>query len=140
VSPNVGCQHIPSIRSAVLLALALQLQPVLAVEPGRVPRAAEIASCTADRSDATSAYWSAFTVSCQDLLRFLADATVIPEARWTRGYSHVAGGDRYGYLALADGMRLRWMVRPGGLAWLEWPEGQKTYLVSCCTKPAAASR
>jgi len=139
LSSNVRRHHIPSMRSPVVLAvLAMQLQPVCALEPAHVPGKAEITSCSSEAATSTSDYWRSFTVSCQDLLRFLAEAKVVSAAKWAHEYSHVAGGDRYGNLALADGTRLRWMVRPGGLAWLEWPGGQKTYLVSCCDKPSAA--
>ena len=123
------------MRAPVVFAvLALQLQLVRATEPTQVPRSADIKACSSNAPSSTSDYWKSFTVSCQDFLRFLAVAKVISEAKWHHEYSHVGDGDRFGHLTLVDGTRLRWMVRPGGLAWLEDQQGKKTYLVVCCTK------
>ena len=60
---------------------------------------------------------------------FLAKGKVISASQWRHVYSHAAFGDRTGRLTLRDRTVLRWLVRPGGLAYLEWPDGRKTYLV-----------
>ena len=62
---------------------------------------------------------------------FLAKGKVVSASQWRHVYSHVAFGDRTGRLTLRGRTVLRWLVRPGGLAYLEWPDGRKTYLVRC---------
>ena len=68
------------------------------------------------------------------MLEFLAKGKVVSAAPWRHVYSHVAFGDRTGRLTLRDRTVLRSLVRPGGLAYLEWPDGHKTYLVRCCVE------
>jgi len=60
---------------------------------------------------------------------FLEKGKVISASQWRHVYSHVAFGDRTGRLTLRGRTVLRRLVRPGGLAYLEWPDGRKTYLV-----------
>jgi hypothetical protein len=98
-----------------------------------VPPAAQIGGCEADPVARTSSgAFANLRVSCEDVVDLLAEARVITERQWRHEYSHVAFGDRTGRLTLRNGTVLRWLVRPGGLAFLEWPDGQRTYLVRCC--------
>lgn len=116
-------------------ALAAAVAPTLALsQPGRVPGTGEIKTCIADTAADRGDEWASLAVSCMGLLRALPAAAIVTETQWWHEYSHVSGGQRYGYLVLHDGVRLRWMVKPGGLAWLSWPDGSKVYLVICCTK------
>jgi hypothetical protein len=73
-------------------------------------------------------------VTCSDVTEFLGAADVVSEWQWLHGYGHVAFGDRTGRLILHDRTELRWMIRPGGLGYLEFADGRKVYLVRCCLK------
>ncbi len=68
--------------------------------------------------------FSSLRVSCDDVLEFLAKGKVVSESQWRHEYSHVAFGDRTARLTLRDRTVLQWLVRPGGLACLEWPDGR----------------
>ena len=121
------------MRPFALLALAFHAGSTQSAEGPRLPEAAEVADCTSDPAHGLD-YWKDFVFTCEELRRALPHAKVVPESEWRHEYSHVAGGDRYGHFFLADGIRVRWMARPGGLAWLEWPNGQRLHLVLCCSK------
>ena len=54
----------------------------------------------------------------------------VGEEHWKHGYSHVAFADRTGQVTLKDRRTIRWLVRPGGLACLEFPGGAKMYLAA----------
>jgi len=121
-------------KRLALLALAFYVTSAQSTEGPQLPEAAEVAECTSDPAHGLD-YWKDFVFTCEELRQALTHAKVVPEDKWRHEYSHVAGGDRYGHLLLADGTRVRWMVRPGGLGWLEWPNEQKLHLVLCCNKP-----
>ncbi len=114
--------------------LVLLVSGVAASEPG-VPTVEQIASCRTDPVARTSAgHFSNLSVTCSDVNEFLEAAEVVSEWQWFHGYSHVASGDRTGGLTLRDGTELRWMIRPGGLGYLEFVDGRKVYLARCCSK------
>jgi hypothetical protein len=125
---------------ALLVAVVLLCGRLIAAESG-VPSATQIDRCEADPVAGTSGgAFSRLRVSCDDVLELLAHAKVVSESEWHHEYSHVAFGDRSGRLTLPDGIVLTWLVRPGGLAYLEWPDGRKTYLVRCCVdRPSGAA-
>jgi hypothetical protein len=126
---------LPSIcKPLAVLVLAFHLSSAQSAEGPRLPATAEVTDCTSDPATGSD-YWEDFVFTCEELRQALTHAKVVPESKWRHEYSHVAGGDRYGHLFLADGIRVRWMARPGGLGWLEWPNGQKLHLVLCCSKP-----
>jgi hypothetical protein len=111
---------------------ALAAAPSFAAEP-QIPTDAQIARCSADPVPKTGdRYFANLRVTCDDVRQFLAQAHVVSEWEWQHQYSHVGSGDRTGLLILRDGTTLRWMVRPGGLAYLESSDGHKAYLVRCC--------
>lgn len=56
---------------------------------------------------------------------------VVGGEEWAHGYGHVGGMDRAGWIFLEDGTRLRWMLRPGGLGSLMYPDGGMVYLAGC---------
>lgn len=121
------------------VSLALLVSGVAASEPG-MPTAEQIASCSADPVAATSAdHFANLKVTCSDVTEFLGAADVVSEWQWLHGYSHVAFGDRTGGLTLRDGTELRWMIRPGGLGYLEFVDGRKVYLFRCCPKRSSNS-
>jgi hypothetical protein len=69
-----------------------------------------------------------FKIDKADLVKILRDYQVIPKQDWKHGYSHVGGGDRTGTIFLRDRTRIRYMVRPGGLASLTFLDGRKLFL------------
>jgi hypothetical protein len=100
-----------------------------------VPPATQIDRCEVDPvARPSGGAFSSLRVSCDDVLEFLAKGKVVSASQWRHVYSHVAFGDRTGRLTLRDRTVLRSLVRPGGLAYLEWPDGHKTYLVRCCVE------
>jgi hypothetical protein len=56
---------------------------------------------------------------------------VLPGERWRHNYSHVGGLDQSGWL-IAGGLCYRWTLRPGGLAWVTYPDGTAVHLAGCC--------
>lgn len=64
----------------------------------------------------------------EEMSEFLKTCRTADREHW-KNYSHVAGYDRTGYFILKDGERIKWMIRPTGLATLEFPDGKKMYLV-----------
>jgi hypothetical protein len=95
--------------------------------PLRVPAEKEIEQVTADpvRPDV---HFKDFKVDKANLLKILRDYHVIPKQDWKHGYSHVAGEDRTGTIRLRDGTKIEYMVRPGGLATLAFPDGRQLFL------------
>ena len=75
-----------------------------------------------------SDYFKDFKVTQKDLESVLKDYSQVEEDHWKHGYSHVAFGDRTGHVVLNNGRKIKWMVKPGGLAWLEFPSGKKMFL------------
>jgi hypothetical protein len=57
----------------------------------------------------------------------LSKLTVVPRDKWEH-YSHVAGMDESGWLVLGQDC-FRWTFRPGGLAWVTYPDGSTVYLL-----------
>lgn len=84
-----------------------------------------------------SPYWAEFTVDRKYLEDALSTWHRVPADQWANGYSHVGGGDRSGTISLRDGRRIRWMVRPGGLATLSFPDGAVYYLAKELTSIGA---
>jgi len=95
--------------------------------PLRVPAEKEIEQFTADpvRQDV---HFKDFKIDKADLLKILRDYHMIPKQDWKHGYSHVGGEDRTGTIRLRDGIKIEYMVRPGGLATLAIPDGRKLFL------------
>jgi hypothetical protein len=105
-----------------------------------VPPATQVDRCEVDPvARPSGGAFSSLRVSCDDVLEFLAKGKVVSASQWRHVYSHVAFGDRTGRLTLRDGTVLRWLVRPGGLAHLEWPDGRRTYLVRCCAERSSGT-
>jgi hypothetical protein len=123
------------VRRALYAVAVIVLAGRLIAGELQVPSAAQIANCSVDPVAKTSnGAFSKLSVTCADVSEFLSKAHAVSEWQWLHEYSHVALGDRSGRLTLHDGTALRWMIRPGGLAYLEFADGRKVYLVSCCLK------
>jgi hypothetical protein len=128
-------------ETTYLLAPNLKVEPAAA--PGgkkagaapRIPTEKEITQFAADpiRPDPGN-HFKNFKIDKADLLKILSSYHVIPEQDWRNGYSHVAFGDRTGTITLRDGNKIQYMVRPGGLATLTFPDGQKLFLAAEITK------
>ncbi len=69
-------------------------------------------------------------VEQKDLDVIMTRYHVVHRDRWWNNYSHVSGAERTGRLILKDGRVVSWMVRPGGLATLELPNGEVIYLAN----------
>ncbi len=65
----------------------------------------------------------------QDLRKLLMNYHLVPEYIWKNYYHHVTGMDIEGYIRLKNRERVRWLVRPGGLACVMWENGKVIYLV-----------
>lgn len=72
----------------------------------------------------------------QEIRRTLTSYLVVPGASWAHEYSHVAGLDQTGWLVSGNAPRLRWLIRPGGLAVVVYPDGGAVFLArEVHTKP-----
>lgn len=76
-------------------------------------------------------HFESFRVDSAGLAAILQHWFAVSRQNWEHNYSHVAFGDRTGSARLRSGHTVRWLVRPGGLAFLEYPDGHRIYLVSC---------
>ena len=74
--------------------------------------------------------FSASTLHPIEVRELLMRYVVVPEAEWKNEYSHVAGGDVAGWITLPDERRMIWMLRPGGLGWIVYPDGGTVYLTA----------
>ena len=72
-------------------------------------------------------------VTVEQVRARLAGYFVVPRAHWENGYSHVGGGDESGWL-VAGGRCFLWTVRPAGLAWIIYPDGNTVYLAEEITE------
>ena len=103
---------------------------VPSAEEGR-PDPGDIAAFAADPiAPAPSEHFKAFKITRVDLETILTTYHQVGEEHWKHGYSHVAFADRTGHVTLKDGRTIRWLVRPGGLAWLQFPGGTRLYLAA----------
>ena len=120
----------------VLAAVLAQNSTACPPTPPRVPVEKEIDRVTPDPVHrGPNDYFKDFKIEKSDLLKILRDYDVIPEREWLHNYSHVAFGDRTGTITLRDGTKFKYMVRPGGLATLTFPDGQKLFLACPPLKP-----
>ena len=63
-----------------------------------------------------------------DVLQALQSYYLVPVYEWQHCYSHVGLGDRVGEIVLPNQSRMKWMIRPGGLAAVVDPNGGIVYL------------
>lgn len=69
-----------------------------------------------------------FTVTRADLEKILKNWHQVSPDHWSHGYSHVGFGARTGHIILRDGRKVRWLVKLGGLAYLQFPDRAKLHL------------
>ncbi len=101
----------------------------------RRPSPTDIKEFVADPIPALgSDYFKDFKVTQKYFNSILKGYFEVEEQYWKNGYSHVAFGNRTGHVTLKDGSKIKWMVKPGGLAWLEFPDGKRMFLAAEKTK------
>ncbi|MGD0897321.1 MAG: hypothetical protein ABR915_05755 [Thermoguttaceae bacterium] len=113
-----------------LLGIALAMAIVVASLYGEEvrPSPGDIKEFVADTYSPD--YFKNFKVSQGRLQEVLKQYFEVLEERWQHHYSHVGEGIRTGHVILRDGRKLGWMVKPGGLAWLDFPSGKRMYLAA----------
>lgn len=120
----------PGTGRAATLALAVLLAGGAGAAAQELrPSPADIATFVADPiRPAPSRHFDDFKIARVDLAQILETYYQVTEDEWRHMYSHVAFGDRTGHVVLNDRRTIKWMVRPGGLAVLEFPGGARLYL------------
>jgi hypothetical protein len=114
-----------------LLVVLLVLGAATAARAHDRPSPADIATFVADRIlPAPGDHFEDFRVTRPGLEHILERYHQVDETLWRREYSHVAFADRTGHVVLADGRTIGWLVKPGGLAWLQFPDGRRMYLAA----------
>lgn len=93
-----------------------------------LPKLVDIVEFKSD-SMPRNTYFRDFMVSKKYFENILLSYYQVPEYTWEHAYSHVANEDRTGKIILEDGTEIKWLVRPGGLARLIYPNGQIVFLV-----------
>ena len=69
-----------------------------------------------------------FKIEKRDLEHIITTYYQISEENWRHSYHHIAMSDMTGIIILKDGTEIKWMVRPGGLATLTYPDGHIIFL------------
>jgi hypothetical protein len=64
----------------------------------------------------------------QEVFQALSTYRVISGEDWRHKYHHVAGLDQTGWLVRPDASQLKWLIRPGGLALVVYPDGGTIFL------------
>jgi len=80
-------------------------------------------------------HFASFTVTRVQLAEILDSYREVSGEVWRHRYAHVQGGDRTGTIFLKNGQKLKWLVRPGGLATLTGPDGVTHYLARELPRP-----
>ena len=95
----------------------------------KVPSSEDIVEFSADPvKPQPSNHLKDFKIGRADLMTVL-HYDVVTRDQWAYGYSHVAFGTRTGTIILKDKTKVQWMVSPGGLACLTFPDKRRIYLV-----------
>ena len=74
------------------------------------------------------AHFKDFKIERRDIEDIINTYHQISEEQWRHGYHHIAMNDATGIIILKDGTEVKWMVRPGGLATLAYPDGRIIFL------------
>ena len=123
------------VRIIVVSTLALALARHACAAENFVPAPEEIVSCAVEsRPRPGEGARKPPQATCESLSAFLDGAKVVKKEEWLNNYSHVAMADSEGVLKLRSGSTIRWLLRPGGLGRLVFPDGGELYLVKCCGK------
>jgi hypothetical protein len=120
-------------RAWLAAALLAGQAAALAADAAR-PRAEDIAEVTVDEEGLVmEGNWRILnkaSVSPQEVEAAVRTYHVVTQDAWSHYYSHVARMDSTGLLKLTDGTKIRWMMRPGGLLVLRYPDGRWVYLAA----------
>lgn len=73
-------------------------------------------------------YWSKHDTPVEEIRTILSALSSVEKERWLRDHHHVSGGDEAGWLVFSDGHRVKWVLRPGRLAYLEYDDDTRLYL------------
>ena len=115
-------------------AIALLVTVTTLGAENKVPSFEDVVEFAADPvKKVPSDYFKDFKIAKDDL-RAVLRYDIVSRERWLHDYSHVAFGDRTGTITLKGKTKVRWMVKPGGLAFLTFPDGGSIYLVQGKTK------
>jgi hypothetical protein len=114
------------IRIITLLICCL-LFHIGCAEKSSLPEAEDIAEFKAN-SISELAHFKDFKIERRDLEDIINTYHQISEEHWLHSYHHIAMNDVTGIIILKDGTEINWMVRPGGLATLTYPDGRIIYL------------
>jgi len=68
-------------------------------------------------------------ISHEEVREKLMRYVVVSRQEWDHGFSHVAHSDEGGWVA-TEKECFQWIVRPGGLAWIVYPDGTAVYLAA----------
>lgn len=74
------------------------------------------------------AHYKDFKIERRGLEHIINTYHQISEEHWRHSYHHIAMNDVTGIIILKDGTEIKWMVRPGGLATLTYPDGRLIFL------------
>jgi hypothetical protein len=109
-----------------ILTLLAWILPAIAVGLPSPPRPQDLESFKCEVC--SSSYVDDWHVNRVELEKILTFYNVVTKQCWERNYSHIALNDQIGSIILKDGTKIAWMVRPGGLATLTFPDGGVIYL------------
>ena|SRR6266496_2893067 len=68
-------------------------------------------------------------VALEQVRKILTEYVVVSQEEWETGYAHVGGGDQGGWIVTKEHC-FQWIIRPGGLAWIVYPDGTAVYLAA----------
>lgn len=115
----------------ILIAITLILNSWPCPAQVRVPSFTEVVDFRADPLPSPlTKHFKDFKISREDLQTIMQTYRVVPKERWFRDYHHVAFGDRTGTITLRDHTVIHWLVRPGGLACITFPDKAQIYLAA----------
>ena len=93
----------------------------------QLPQPTDISEFKSDPIPART-HFRDFAVDQKKIKHIIQTWYPVSQDHWKHGYSHVGMADRTGTIKLQDGTLVSWMVRPGGLATLSFPDGTIVYL------------
>ena len=81
-----------------------------------------------------SSHFKDFKVTRKDFIQILKQYYCVSREHWLHGYHHISLKDGVsGYLVMKNGEKVKWLVKPDGLAWLEFADGKKIFLAKDLT-------
>jgi len=74
--------------------------------------------------------WEDIEISVDNVKEILKNYLVVSVKDWSMNYVHDIGHDKSGMITLSNGEQRQWVIRPGGLALIVYPEGFMVCLAS----------